>query len=202
MTYGYIRVSTDKQTVENQRYEIQKFCKSRGLSIDRWVEETASGTKAYSTRSLGRIIKNLTGNDTLICSELSRLGRSLFMIMEILSLCLSKGCKVLTVKDNYNLGDNIESKVLAFAFGLSAEIERTLISQRTKEALQRIKKEGKCLGRPKGSKSRYNKMTGKEELALQLCNEYGVKETCRILGVSRSTFYRICGRQTRVAKCQ
>lgn len=190
MVYGYIRVSTDKQTIENQRYEIQKYCNNRGLHIDKWIEETVSGTKAYSQRSLGRIIKRMTQKDTLICTELSRLGRNLFMIMEILSRCLDKGCKVCTIKDNYNLGDNIESKVLAFAFGLSAEIERKLISQRTKEALMRLKNEGRKLGRPLGAKGRCNKMQGKEQLLQQLRAKYGVKEACRLLGISRSTFYR------------
>lgn len=190
MIYGYIRVSTDKQTVENQRYEIQKYCKNRGLVIDTWIEETASGMKSYSSRSLGRIIQDMTRDDVLICSELSRLGRTLFMIMEILSQCLNKGCKVCTVKDNYNLGDNIESKVLAFAFGLSAEIERSLISLRTKEALMRLKKEGKQLGRPKGAKGKHNKLKGKNDLLQQLRTKYSVSETCKILGVSRSTYYR------------
>ena len=202
MIYGYIRVSTDKQTVENQRYEIQRYCEGKGLSVDRWIEETVSGMKSYSSRSLGRVIKRMAKDDILICSELSRLGRTLFMIMEILSLCLNKGCKVFTVKDNYNLGDNIESKVLAFAFGLSAEIERTLISQRTREALHRLKNEGRPLGRPKGAKGRHNKMQGKGELARQLRKEYGVMEACKILGVSKSTFYRSCEICQKVAKSQ
>lgn len=202
MIYGYIRVSTDKQTVENQRYEIRRYCESKGISVDKWIEETVSGMKSYSSRSLGRVIKRMTKDDILICSELSRLGRTLFMIMEILSQCLSKGCKVFTVKDNYNLGDNIESKVLAFAFGLSAEIERTLISQRTREALHRLKNEGKSLGRPKGAKGQHNKMTGKEDLARQLRTEYSVKEACKILGVSRSTFYRSYENRIMVTKCQ
>ena len=137
MVYGYIRVSSDKQTVENQRFEIERFCKVNNLHIDGWIEETISGTKAYNTRQLGVLLKKVEKEDVIICSELSRLGRSLFMIMEILSICMKKECRVWTIKDNYRLGDDIQSKVLAFAFGLSAEIERNLISQRTKEALAR-----------------------------------------------------------------
>lgn len=190
MNYGYIRVSTDKQTVENQRFEIQNYCETRGMVIDRWIEETVSGTRSYSSRSLGRVIKSMRKDDILICSELSRLGRSLFMIMEILSLCLSKGCKVCTIKDNYNLGDSIESKVLAFAFGLSAEIERTLISQRTKEALSRLKNDGRVLGRPKGAKGRHPKLQGKELAIQRLLKKYSITETCKKLKISRSTFYR------------
>ena len=153
MIYGYIRVSSDKQTVENQRFEINNFCERENLKIDSWIEETISGTKSYSKRELGKLLKQIQKDDLIICAELSRLGRNLFMIMEILNLCMSKECRVWTIKDNYRLGEDIQSKVLAFAFGLSAEIERNLISQRTKEALLRKKAEGVILGRPKGKKS-------------------------------------------------
>ena len=151
MIYGYIRVSSDKQTVENQRFEIQRFCEQNHLTIDGWIEETISGTKSYNKRQLGRLLRKTQKGDIIICSELSRLGRNLYMIMEILSICMSKECFVWTIKDGYRLGDDIQSKVLAFAFGLSAEIERNLISQRTKEALARLRAEGKPIGRPKGS---------------------------------------------------
>ena len=153
MIYGYIRVSSDKQTVENQRFEINNFCKKEKLIINGWIEETISGTKSYNKRELGKLLKSVQKGDLIICAELSRLGRNLFMIMEILNICMTKECRVWTIKDNYRLGDDIQSKVLAFAFGLSAEIERNLISQRTKEALARKKAEGIVLGRPKGRKS-------------------------------------------------
>lgn len=153
MVYGYIRVSTDKQTVENQRFEIERFCEGRNIKIDGWIEESVSGAMTYSKRRLGRLLKKVTNEDTIVCSEISRLGRSLFMVMEILNICMERGCKVWTVKDGYRLGDDIQSKVLAFAFGLSAEIERKLISQRTKEALARKRSEGVALGRPRGAKT-------------------------------------------------
>ena len=128
MIYGYIRVSSDKQTVENQRFEINNFCKRNKLVINGWIEETISGTKAYNKRELGKLLKRVQKDDLIICAELSRLGRNLFMIMEILHICMTKECRVWTIKDNYRLGEDIQSKVLAFAFGLSAEIERNLIS--------------------------------------------------------------------------
>ena len=133
MNYGYIRVSSEKQTVENQRFEINNFSNREHIHIDGWIEETISGTKAYNKRELGRLLKKVEKDDLIICAELSRLGRNLFMIMEILNICMNKECRVWTIKDNYRLGDDIQSKVLAFAFGLSAEIERNLISQRTKK---------------------------------------------------------------------
>ncbi|HEY0221207.1 MAG TPA: master DNA invertase Mpi family serine-type recombinase [Lactovum miscens] len=150
MIYGYIRVSTDKQTVENQRFEIKRFAKKRGMVVEKWTSETVSGTKKANERLLGNLLKKLNKGDTLIISELSRLGRNLLQIMSMLNYLMENETTLLTVKEGYELGNNINSKVLAFAFGLSAEIERNLISQRTKEALARKKAEGIILGRPKG----------------------------------------------------
>ena len=171
MIYGYIRVSTDKQTLENQIFEINEFCSSKGLEIDGWISETISGVKNYDKRRLGKLLRKIKKGDLIICVELSRLGRNLFMIMEILNICMSKECQVWTIKDGYRLGDDIQAKVLAFAFGLSAEIERTLLSQRTKEAMNRLKAEGKRLGRPEGSFSRESyKLCGKEKRIIAYMN--------------------------------
>lgn len=139
MIYGYIRVSTDRQTVENQRFEIKRFCRENDLQVDKWISETISGAKEVDKRRLGKLLKGVQKDDIIICSEISRLGRSLLMIMSVLNHCMEIGAKVWTIKDNYRLGDDITSKVVAFAFGISAEIERKLISQRTKEALARKK---------------------------------------------------------------
>ena len=191
MTYGYIRVSTDKQTVENQRFEICNFCKKENLEIDGWIEETISGTKNYDKRKLGDLLNHVQSGDLIICAELSRLGRSLFMIMEILSICMKKDCNVWTIKDNYRLGDDIQSKVLAFAFALSAEIERNLISQRTKEALRLKKAEGVDIGRIKGSRNSYTKLTGKDEYIKQRLLEGCTKtQLAKDLKVDRTTLYR------------
>lgn len=193
MIYGYIRVSSDKQTIENQRFEINRFCKQENLKIDGWIEETISGTKSYSKRQLGSLLKRIGKDDLIICAELSRLGRNLFMIMEILNICMTKEARVWTVKDNYRLGDDIQSKVLAFAFGLSAEIERNLISQRTKEALARKRAEGVVLGRPKGSTTnptRY-KLSGKETLIRELIkNDTSMRKIAKICRVDRNTLSR------------
>jgi DNA invertase Pin-like site-specific DNA recombinase len=191
MIYGYIRVSSDRQTVENQRFEINRFCQENKLKIDDWIEETISGTKNYTKRQLGRLLKKTHKGDIIICSELSRLGRSLFMIMEILNICMTKECRVWTIRDNYRLGDDIQSKVLAFAFGLSAEIERQLISQRTKEALCRLKAEGKILGRPKGAKGKSNKLERMQKKLEETLQRTGnITLTARKLHVSRCTIYR------------
>ena len=184
MTYGYIRVSSDKQTVENQRFEINRFCTQKELTIDGWIEETISGTKSYNKRALGKLLDNVQKNDLIICAELSRLGRNLFMIMEILNICMTKECRVWTIKDNYRLGEDIQSKVLAFAFGLSAEIERNLISQRTKEALARKKSEGIVLGRPKGRKTSPTK--------LKLYPRLNLITELLALGQSHNNIAKIC----------
>ena len=187
MVYGYIRVSTDHQTTENQRFEIKKFCEKQDLSVDVWIEETISATKDLNKRKLGRLIKRIQKDDLIIASELSRLGRNLLQIMSILHHCMDIGAKIWTIKDNYRLGADITSKVLAFAFGLSAEIERNLISQRTKEALARVKAEGKMIGRPKGS-ANLSKLEGREKYILQrLTDGRSKSEIARRLHVHRDT---------------
>jgi len=188
MTYGYIRISTDKQTVENQRFEIQQFCSKNNIIIEQWIEETISGTKSPEKRQLGSLLAKVEAGDLIICSELSRLGRSLFMIMSILNNLMLNDVRIWTIKDNYRLGDNIQSKVLAFAFGLSAEIERELISQRTKEALARKRAQGITLGRPNGRKSSYLKLTGREkEIKSLLDMQFSKSAIGRIYGVNRMT---------------
>lgn len=188
MIYGYIRVSTDKQTVENQRFEINQFCARQEIIVNKWIEETISGAKIVDDRKLGKLLKKMKKGDILICSELSRLGRNLLMIMGVLNECMNRDIQVWTIKDNYRLGSDINSKVLAFAFGLSAEIERNLISQRTKEALARKRAEGVVLGRPVGSKSSKTKLTGQEKKIQELIEKkVSYSAIARILGVHRLT---------------
>ena len=161
MIYGYIRVSTDKQTTENQLFEIEQFCIKNNIKVDKWIEETISATKELNKRKLGKLLKQIKSKDIIITAELSRLGRNLLQVMSILHHCMNTGCQVWTIKDNYRLGKDVTSKILAFTFGLVAELERDLISQRTTEALKRLQNEGKVLGRPKGKKNQKHKLDGK-----------------------------------------
>jgi len=187
MIYAYIRVSTDRQSVENQRFEISQFCARNSLRVGRWIEEVISGAKDVEDRKLGALLCGMRKGDILICAELSRLGRNLLMIMSILNQCMKSEIQVWTVKDNYRLGADINSKVLAFAFGLSAEIERNLVSQRTKEALARKRSEGAVLGRPKGSVNR-KKLEGREQEVLELMEQkVPASAISRIIGVHRLT---------------
>ena len=188
MIYAYIRVSTDKQSIDNQRYEILKFADQKKIKIDSWVGETFSGMKSVKDRVLGELLKNLIKDDTIIISELSRLGLDQMEVMSILHDCMDKDVKVFTLKEGYELGKNINSKILAFAFSLSAEIERNLISQRTKEALARKKSEGITLGRPKGSQNKQVKLSGKEEIIKELLEKkISVSAIARITEVNRLT---------------
>jgi len=190
MVYGYIRVSTDKQTVENQRFEIERFCERNDITVDRWIEEKISGTKSPEKRLLGSLLAGVKKDDLIICSELSRLGRNLFMIMSVLNHLMQQEVRIWTIKDNYRLGDNIQSKVLAFAFGLSAEIERNLISQRTREALARKQSEGTVLGRPKGKKAPRLKLSRHETEVRQLLDAHASKSAIgRRFGVDRMTVH-------------
>jgi DNA invertase Pin-like site-specific DNA recombinase len=188
MVYGYIRVSTDKQSLENQKFELSNFAQKRQWTIFKWVEEIISGTKKIEERQLGTLLSQMAKGDTLLVSELSRLGRNLLQIMSILNFCMEKEICVFTAKEGYELGNNINSKVLAFAFSLSAEIERTLISQRTKEALARRRSEGIVLGRPLGRKSSVLKLTDRaEEFLFLRSKKLSKSEIGRRLGVHRTT---------------
>jgi len=188
MVYGYIRVSTDKQTVENQRFEIERFCSKNDMVVDQWIEEKISGIRLPEKRLLGSLLAGVKTGDLIICSELSRLGRSMYMIMSILHILMKTGVHIITIKDNFRLVDDIQARILAFCFGLIAEVERELISKRTKEALNRRRAEGVVLGRPFGSKSKRLKLTGHEAEIRSLLDANTSKSAiARKFGVSRKT---------------
>ncbi len=149
--YAYISVSTEMQSCASQEFEIRKYCEKHGLVVSEWITESVSGTVSIEKRMLGELLERMENGDTLLCTELSRLGRNMLMIMAILNICSGKGVAIHSIKDRFDLTDSINSKIIAFAFALAAEIERNLISQRTKEALAVKKLEGIRLGRPPGS---------------------------------------------------
>ncbi len=189
MIYGYIRVSTEQQHLENQTHEIMSFAERNGIKIDKWVEETISSRKSLNERKLGNLLKKLKKDDILIATELSRLGRNLLEVMGILQQCLEKDCQIWTLKENYRLGSDIQSKVLAFTFSLAAELERQLISDRTRESLKRVKAEGKHIGRPRGST--YRKLKKKHAKIKELLEKHVSKaEIARLLGCDWNTLHR------------
>ena len=191
MIYGYIRVSTDQQSTSNQKFEINRYAASHNIQIDKWVEETISSRKPLNKRKLGSLLEELKDGDILISTEISRLGRSLLEVMGILQHCLAQNCQIWTLKENYKLGSDIASKVLAFAFGLSAEIERQLISDRTKMSLDKLKSQGKHLGRPFGAKSKSLKLSKNTKRVKDLIAKGLPKaQIARLLGVDKLTLYR------------
>ena len=191
MTFAYIGVRTEKQHLENQMNEVNNFAHSRGITIDKWVTETVSGKTDKGRRKLGRLLKSLKKNDILIVSEVSRLSRNLTEIMSIVGGCLDKGVNVYSMKENYHFDDSINSKVLCFAFGLVAEIERNLISQRTKEALALRKASGVKLGRPTGTRPKKSILLQNiNDIAYMLESGSSRKDICRKYGVSSETLRR------------
>ncbi len=150
-TIGYLRVSTNEQDLGKNKSDILHLAHAKELGHVEFVEEKASGKIHWRKRKIADVLDTLSENDHLVVSELSRLGRSMLECMEILSISTEKGIKVYAVKGNWHLDGSIQSKIVAMAFSMAAEIERDLISQRTKEALRAKKARGEKLGRPKGS---------------------------------------------------
>ncbi len=147
---AYLRVSTLDQDIEKNKADILHFANHHDLGKVQFVEEVASGRTPWRARRIAQVLEELQGDDALVVAELSRLGRSMLECMEILALATRKGICVYSVKGNGQLDQSIQSKIIALAFSMAAEIERDLISQRTKEALRFKKEQGIALGRPKG----------------------------------------------------
>ena len=194
MIYGYLRVSSDEQDVNSQKQGVEQFAKDKGWTIGKYItDEGVSGGKDPDKRNLGPLLKLVQKDDVIICSEISRLGRDLYMVMDILHFCMERGCIIHTVKDKFTLGDDIQSKVLAFAFGLSAEIERQMIRQRTKEGLRLRVKQGILLGRTPGKQlsESITDLSEKKELIIEQF-KWGVPERrlAQNFSVDRNTIAR------------
>lgn len=198
MIYGYLRVSSDEQDVNAQKQGVEQFCTEHNWSIDKFItDEGVSGGKDPDKRNLGPLLQLVEKGDKIVCSEISRLGRDLYMVMDILHFCMDKGCIIYTVKDKFVLGDDISSKVLAFAFGLSAEIERQMIRQRTKEGLRLRMKMGVLLGRPIGkcnSLEAQKYAEWKEKLKQMAEWQMSPRQIAAVIGCDRNTVSRLVQR--------
>lgn len=166
---AYVRVSSDTQDVENQRLEILKMANDLNLGKVKMVDEVVSGRKAWRERSIAPILlEDLAKGDNLIVAELSRLGRSMLEIMEMLSLCAQKEIHVFAAKGGWKLDGTLQSKIMAMVLAMAAEIERDLISQRTRNALATKRAQGVKLGRPTGPGK--SKLDDNEEVIRALIN--------------------------------
>lgn len=191
MVVAYLRVSTEKQFLANQREEILRFAEKNELRIDKWYTETVSGKVSSKDRKLAGVLNRMHKGDTLIVTEISRLSRTMLEIMTILNSCIKKEVVLYSTKEGYVFQNDINSKVLGFAFGLMAEIERNLISMRTKEALARLKKEGVKLGRRKGTCPAMRVLRdNKRRLVRDAQRGVSCSELARQMGVSRTTMFR------------
>ncbi|MDR2385836.1 MAG: recombinase family protein [Tannerella sp.] len=189
MIYGYVRVSTDKQDCENQKLGVLEKARQLNVTVEKWIEDNGvSGMKEPSERKLGGLLKKVKKNDMIIIPELSRFGRSTYMVMRILEVLSKEEVLVYSMKDNFCLDNSITSKMQAFVFSIAAEIERDMISRRTKEALERKRKEGVVLGRPVGSVSKKKKLSGYESKIVEYL-EKGLSYTsiARLINVHRLT---------------
>lgn len=192
---AYIRKSTDKQSFEHQEYEIKQYAQKHNLKIDRWVEESISSRKELKKRQLGKLLEELKEGDVLIATEISRLGRSLLEVMGILQTCLEKNCQVWTIKESYNLKNDLQSQLLAVVFTIGVSIERSLLSQRTKTALDAKKAAGVKLGRPFGAESKKLKLSKNTKRIKDLLDKKVSKnQIARIMGVQKITLRRFIKR--------
>jgi DNA invertase Pin-like site-specific DNA recombinase len=188
-TIGYIRVSSDKQTVDNQRLGILDYCNKQDIKVDDWIEVNMSSKKTPAQRRINELLDRLQGGDRLIVAELSRLARSVGQIAVLVDRLLKNRIRFTSIKEGIELNGkhDIQTKTMITMFSLFSEIERDLISERTKEGLKRARAEGKLLGRPKGTLGK-SKLDGKEK-EIKKYLELGVNKTnmARIFGVGWTT---------------
>ena len=188
---AYIRVSSDKQTCSNQIFTVKEYAKAQNIKIDKWVEETISSRKSLDKRELGMLLNKMEKGSQLIVTEISRLARNLYELAGILQEAIKKEIIVISIKENYQFKNDIQSKIMAYTFGLAAEIERDLISTRTKMSLDKLKKQNVKLGRPIGAESKCLKLTKNRKKIKELLDK-GVSQAkiAKILGVHPVTLYR------------
>lgn len=189
--YAYLRVSTNQQDVDNQRYGILEYANQRNLGHLEFVADSVSGQKRWRERELGKLLteKARTG-DMVVFAEISRMARSTLQVLEILECCMQRELSVHIAKQRMVLDDSMPSRITATVLGLAAEIERELISLRTTEALAKRKAAGKTLGRPKGRQSASLKLDAKEqEIRMYLAKGISKRSIAKLVDCAPSTLY-------------
>lgn len=188
MIYAYLRVSTSKQDVQNQKFGILEYCNERNLKVNAFIEDVVSGKKDWRKREVGSIIERAKEGDTLIFAEISRISRKMLQCLEVLRACAEKKVNVHIAKQRMVVDNSMNSKIIVWAFSMMAEIERELISARTIEGLAKAKSEGKQLGRPKGVTS-VNAQMASHHIEVQDLLKKGVNPTAiaKMLGLDPRT---------------
>jgi len=194
--YIYLRVSTSAQDTQNQLHGIQQYCRERGIQADKVIEDTASGSVAWTSRKIGELLSSADKGDVLLVAEVSRLARSTLQVLEILKLSSERQVSVVIVKSGLTFDNSMQSKITATVLGLAAEIERDFISMRTTEALAKRKASGKQLGRPKGALAKSYKLD-ERRTEIERYQKLGINQTAiaKLVGVSRPTLRIWLGRQ-------
>lgn len=187
--FAYLRISTDQQDAENQKFGILDYCNKNNLSPIQFVEDTASGNIAWQARTIGEIIQKVTQGDIIVVSEISRLGRSALQVLEILESAAKKAISVHIAKNHMVLDGSMQSTITATILGLAAQIEREFISSRTKEALAKRKAEGFKLGRPKGQSHLLKLDSFAEEIKGYLKKGINKRAISKLIECSPSTLY-------------
>ena len=191
-TVAYMRVSTDRQELDNQKLEVLNYAQKEGFKIDDFIESQISSRKTTKARKIDGLLEQLEGGDLLLVSELSRLGRSLGQLIQIVDRLIKKKVKFVAIKENIviNGKSDIQTKVMVTMFGLFAEIERDLISERTKMGLAAARAKGRLLGRPKGTLGK-SKLDGREaEIRALLSKEVSKSSIAKIMGISRTALHQ------------
>ena len=188
-TVAYLRVSTGSQDLANQKLAVLDYARQKRFAIDRFVEAQASSRKGRDTRRIDELLEVLEAGDRLVVSELSRLGRSLGQVIQLVDELVKRKIRFTAIKEDIRFEgkQDLQTKVMIALFGLFAEVERDLISERTKEGLAGARAKGRLLGRPKGSLGP-SQLDGKEgEIRLLLEKEVSKRSIAKIVGVSPTT---------------
>lgn len=192
MIYGYCRCSMEKkQTCSNQHFAIAEYAKNNKIKVDKWIEENISSRKPLNKRELGKLMEVAVANDTIIITEVSRLARNLYEIASILQTAIDKDIRIISIKENYNFKNDIQSKIMAYTFGLAAEIEREHTSTRIKMALDKLKEQNVKLGRPVGSTTKALRLS-KSRNKIKMLLDKGISQAkiSKIMGVHPTTMCR------------
>jgi DNA invertase Pin-like site-specific DNA recombinase len=198
-TYAYLRVSTDRQDVANQRHGILEYANAHGLGRIQFVEDALSGRVAWRERAIGQLLTaTATAGDVVIFAEISRMARSTLHVLEMLEIGMARQLHIHIAKQRMILDGSLHSRIAATVLGLAAEIERELIAARTREALAKRRADGKPLGRPRGAKSARLKLdTHADEIRRYVAKGISKRSIAKLVGCAESTLYDWLARRQR-----